>query len=280
MRTAWATLLVGLIACDAPTNLLPDGGIATNGFGQIAPGPLPQSGIGCVVDTHSTMRTDGRLIESLTSNGRLYNFEINGAAWQGNGADVATVAHYAAGPCAGIPAGSCRFDTRAFVNVNGTVLEYITAYGKNWTWNNTIPTDAASDLATSPRYAEACAGRGIGVCTFDTRVFLYDQNQIVESITAYGRIFEITFAGPNGDSPTARNGQDLTTIPQYASGPCQGRAAGSCLFDGRTYLELNGQIVEEVTAYGMVWRLASNGTVIQAGTPLNTLAPWNQGLCR
>src|SRR5262245_62370478 len=51
------------------------------------------------------------------------------------------------------------FDTRAFVNVGGTILEYVTAYGKNWTWNNTVPTDQGSDLATSPRYAEACGGR-------------------------------------------------------------------------------------------------------------------------
>jgi hypothetical protein len=271
-------LVFGLLAaCDAPVTGTP---VIVNPpvtYGATLPGGT------CPVETHSTLRVDGRLIETFTSNGQLFNFETTGAAWPNNGAMLSTVAHYASGPCASAGA-ACRFDTRAFVNYGGQVLEYITAYGKNWTFNNGVATDVGSDLATNPRYAEACGGRQ--PCTFDTRTFVVQDNVYIESITAYGRIFELTFgsAGTGGEYPTARNGQDLTSVSYYAAGPCAGRVPGTCTLDGRTYIELNGQVVEVVTAYGKVWRFNSAGTPVdvngQLGLAMNTLSPWNRGICR
>jgi hypothetical protein len=262
---------------------LPPGATAppavTGTIGVAPPVPVAGSGQNCMIDTHATIRYEGRLLETLTGGGKLFNFELNGVSWPGNGADLTTVPHYAAGPCAGVPAGTCRFDTRAFVNVNGQVLEYISAYGRNWTFDDGIATDSGSDLASSARYYEACAGR-IGACKFDTRMFFYDQGRYIESITAYGRIFEYTFAGEGGEYPTALNGRDLTSIAYYAQGPCAGKGAGQCVFNGRTLLEYNGQTVEVITAYGMVWRFAGGVAVAPSGQPAYAQSPWNQGMCR
>ena len=46
---------------------------------------------------------------------------------------------------------------------------------------------------------------------------------------------------------------DLTSIPRYANGPCQGKAAGSCTFDSRTIATIDGRRIESITAYGKFW---------------------------
>ncbi len=85
--------------------------------------------------------SDGDQIESITAGGRYYNFTWPAAGggplpWGSNGTDLAVVDRYAGtgayagkpAPCAGLPAGSCSFQTRSvYYEEDGDQIESITA---------------------------------------------------------------------------------------------------------------------------------------------------------
>lgn len=195
------------------------------------------------------------LIESITAYGAYYNFsaDLNNAPWPDNGRDLTSVPRFASGPCQGKSAGTCHFDTRLFVTLNGQLVESITAYGKGYNFivdDNYAPAPGNGfDLTTIQRFADGpCLGKSPGSCKFDTRLFVTLNGVLVESITAYGKGYN--FDVDNGYAPYSNNGFDLTTIQRFADGPCVGKAAGSCTLDTRVFVELNGVLVESITAYG------------------------------
>jgi len=172
------------------------------------------------------------------------------------------VARYASGPCSGQPAGECRFDTRTFLPVGNRQVESITAGSRYWNfwaddgspwWGN------GNDLTSVPRYASGpCAGLGSGQCRFDTRTFANFGGRWVESITVGSRYWN--FWADNG-SPWWGNGNDLTSVGRYASGPCAGSGPGQCRFDTRTFVVLGGRLVESITAGSRYWNFwADNGS--------------------
>ena len=83
----------------------------------------------------------------------------------------------------------------------------------------------------------------------------------------------------------ADNGIDLTQVPRYATGPCNGVPFGQCKLATRTYGVANGQTVEIVTARGFVWRWLAGGTsafveVQPSGVPMTNVASWAGGPCQ
>jgi hypothetical protein len=179
--------------------------------------------------------------ESISGYGSYWNFEIENAysPWPSNGSDLTSVPRYADGPCQGRAAGQCAFDTRAFLTVQGHLIESISAYGKYWNFDADDaykPWDGnGSDLTSVPRYANGpCQGRAAGTCVFDTRTFLTVQGRQIESISAYGKYWN--FDSDDAYKPWDGNGSDLTSVPRYANGPCKGRTAGRCVFGTRAIL--------------------------------------------
>jgi Peptidase family M23 len=149
------------------------------------------------------------------------------------------------------PNPTVNFATRTFVDIGGSPVESITAYGKFWNFDvngNPWGTSNGASLHSVARYATGpCAGIPDGQCTFDTRTFAPD---LIESITAYGRFWNFD---ANGNPWGTSNGASLHIVPRYASGPCAGIPDGQCKFDSRTFVNLGGQWVESITAYGKFW---------------------------
>lgn len=254
----------------------------TSATGAGDAGPTTNPASSCSLDTRSFFVVDGRVVESITSGGRLFNFESNGAAWQNNGIDLIDVAGYASGPCRGRARGQCSLDTRTFVPVGNTLVESVTAYGSYWSFNEKGEA-TSTDLALMPRYKAngPCEGRAPGQCSFETRTFITEGGDVIESITAYGRAFNYKLDG----TPLAGNGADLTTIARYAAGPCAGIDAGKCVFSTRVFEEVDGHVLETITAYGKVFRYEANGAAAFAEVQpsrvlLDGIEPWASGVCK
>ena len=136
-------------------------------------------------------------------------------------------------------------------------------------------------MATSPRFRDLCAARPQGTpCAFDTRTFVNVNGQLVESLTADGRYFAFDRNG----NRMPESGTDLSSVPRSASGPCQGRPAGQCMFDTRTDGVSDNKLVEIVTAGGTVWRYLadpqSGFTEIQpSSVPVSNVPTWTTA-CR
>lgn len=216
-------------------------------------GPAPRSR--CRFDSRTFVLSGDVLLESITAYGRYWNFRADdGSPLPGNGADLATVGRYAAGPCAGRPAGACVFDTRTFVMSGDQLLESILGHGRYWnfTLDGAAVAGSGSDLTTVARYASGpCNGRAAGTCAFQTRTMATLGNDTVESITAYGRYWNFVVGQDTALEGNA--GADLSAVARYGNGPCNGRAASTCVFDTRTFVTLGDKRIESITAYGRYW---------------------------
>jgi hypothetical protein len=162
------------------------------------------------------------------------------------------------------PPPACRFDTRAYL---GDGTESITAYGKYWNYDSTSKLVSTGDPVQVPRYASGpCAGKAAGTCALGTRTFLSDGT---ESITVGDDYWNYDGAGN-----LLSNGK-LDAVPRYASGPCLGRAAGSCSFESRTFLP-DG--TESITAYGLYFNYTGAGALISSGD-LTAVPRYASGPC-
>jgi GH25 family lysozyme M1 (1,4-beta-N-acetylmuramidase) len=212
--------------------------------------------------TRTFVDIEGSLVESITAYGRAWNFDANGNPWRpGNGLVLNDVPRYATGPCAAAPYGQCVFDSRTFVNLNGQWVESISAYGKFWNFDlqgNPWGTSNGSSLHSVARYAAGpCAGVPDGQCKFDTRTFVALNGQLVESISAYGKFWNFD---ANGNPWGTSNGANLQSVARYAAGPCAGIPDGQCTFESRTFVVLNGEMVESISAYGQYWNYRLDGS--------------------
>jgi hypothetical protein len=281
-----------------------------------APGTVAGVGVGagtCAFDTRTVVQDQGgHFVEIITSRGRLFEFEngvplqpgtsfvtpafaptvpiapgmpvapaMPGAVVGAGAVDLTSVPLYAQGPCAGLAPGMCAFDTHAFVLLPpGRLLEYVTAGGRQWVFESSQMTGAGLPLTAIPRYQPICgafAGATGGLCVFDTRVFVKMGDQIIESITAYGRLFELDIEG----NPLPNTGLDLTQSPKYASGPCQGSAPGQCALETRSYEPgPGGQLVETITSRGMLFTFqADTGAPAAPAVPMASRPYWAAGPC-
>ncbi|KAB8145948.1 hypothetical protein F8S13_02405 [Chloroflexia bacterium SDU3-3] len=245
-------------------------------------GPCAYSGgAPCRFDTRTffTM-SNGQVVESITAYGRIWNYDANTlAAWgSDNGKLLTNIARFQqanGGPCA---AGqTCVLDTRMFfLTSTGQRVESITAYGKGY--NYYVDTGAAYgtlgfSLSSVARYYSSANGSpndpcefaaSAASCVFDSRaLYISPSGQRVETITAYGRIWN--FDADTGAVLTnwIANGTDLTTIDRYRTGPCQGMAAYTCKLDSRTfYTNSSGTRFESI--------YESNIYTLPTATPTNT----------
>jgi hypothetical protein len=317
VKLSGCLFLVGGVACSIETPRVDQTGL--NQTGTPGVGLPVGTGVDlnpCAIDTRTVVENQGHFIEVITSRGRLFEFE-NGAPIQAGvgfaptpgygyppvaspyppvtpytgvpavvpaigAVDLMSIPLYAQGPCAGFTPGACVFDTHAFVRLPGNRLaEYITANGRQWVFENNQMTGAGLPLQTIPRYQQICgpvAATG-APCIFDTRVFLKIGNQLVESITAYGRRFELNLDG----APLPNTGMDLMQSPRYAAGPCQGAPPGACILETRTFEPgLGGQLVETITSRGFLFTyLAETGADVQPPVAIMMAKPhWTNGPCR
>jgi hypothetical protein len=111
-------------------------------------------------------RTFGRLgkdspiwVESITADGKGYNFDENGTPSGGNGFDLKSIARFAQGPCANVPAGTpCQFTARTFHPVLTSIvegaswLEWVVRDGFVWVFDlNGEPRDSNTYQRTGSR---------------------------------------------------------------------------------------------------------------------------------
>lgn len=252
----------------------------------------PVNPLSCQVDTRVVVENAGHFIEILTSRGRLFEYDngvpvqttigapaISFTGMPTTGIELTSVPLYAQGPCLGAGPTQCVFDTHAFVRLpEGRLLEYVTAAGRQWVYENNQMTGAGVPLAAIPRYRPVCAAAAAygAPCIFDTRVFVKQGPEVVESITAYGRSFELDINGnvlPNA-------GIDLMQSPRYAAGPCQGMAPGGCILETRAFEPMNGQLVETITSRGFFYTYnAETGAPLQPPLPMTQRPHWATGPC-
>jgi arylsulfatase A-like enzyme len=151
------------------------------------------------LDTRDYLNINGQTVESITANGRYWNFYLNGNALaSNNGSLLTSVSRYIdpingkPAPCSfSLPGELCKFDSRTHITLSdGRTVESITAYGRFWNFvgDTALAVSNGDRLTTVPRYAKGpCAYAAGELCKFDTRSHFKYNEQIVESITAYGR---------------------------------------------------------------------------------------------
>lgn len=184
--------------------------------------------------------------------GKTYNIPLNRDKVKGHGERAST-------PCPGkvlgklpeilrlanTPSKPIRFSSRTFVTINGTQVESISAYEKVWNFDVNKPWGGRNGdtLSSVKRYSAPggpCAGRSSN-CEFDTRTFI---NGKIESITVGNQIWDAVGSGYRK--------RPISGFNHYRFGPCQGRTS-SCKFDTRTFVYLEGEWVESISAYGRAW---------------------------
>jgi hypothetical protein len=197
----------------------------------------PCYGLGAGQCRFST-RTFNQGVESITANGKAYNYFTDGTPWPQNGGALSAVARFQSGPCAGHP-DDCDFETRTFVTMtDGTLVESITAYGKAYNFSHNTATNTwdpwpsnGADLTTIAQYTATspgpagtlpgpCTGRQPGDCHFDTR----DWTPAGDTITAYGNIYR--FSTTDVQVPGYDNLAICSWYPDgwqchYREGPCR-----------------------------------------------------------
>lgn len=139
----------------------------------------------------------------------------------------------------------CRFDTRAFIEVGGMLVESVTAYGRYWNYDASTGTVLSNGALAGPeaaRYAAICSGQP--VCVFDTRTMTGSAAAPVESITAFDHYHDIALDG----TPIASG--LLSSVARYRPICALARDAAHCTFDTRNVIGRGGTQVETITAYG------------------------------
>ena len=224
----------------------------------------------CTFDSRGFFRIGAETWESISAYGRYWNFKLDETPVDLAG-DLGQVGRYASGPCSGQGALACVFGTRAQFQNGPELWESVSAYGKYWNFriDGSVVDGSGSDLTSVKRYsAGPCAGAAAGTCTFDTRTQAQIGPELWESITAHGKYWNFRFDG----SPVDGSGSDLTSVTRYAFGPCVGKAAGTCTFDTRTFVMLNGQYLESITAYGRYWNFPAGSDAALEGDAGGDLA--------
>lgn len=153
----------------------------------------------CVFEVRSHLATAGGTLETIFSQGRAFNY-LNGTPTSIYGQSIRTFTKYDT-MCddAGVTPGSqCIVDTRTFFTANSQSIESITLKGRLFQFNPNGSAYSVNnvDLRSIPQYATGpCSYAPANQpCTFDSRVFVTINGQQVESITAYGRYFNVVGA--------------------------------------------------------------------------------------
>ena len=223
-------------------------GMALSAVPRYAAGPCSgQPADACNFDTRTFVTLFGQLVESVTAYGKSWNWWVDA---QGNyapaeqGLDLDAVPRFHAGPCAyKPPGGPCAFETRTFVDFDGKLIESITAYGRYWNFDAYEPWTAwptnGSLLSEVSRYADGpCHDRPGAQCRWDSRTFAVQGGQLVEIITALGRLWKWSLTrDPQGNfvyTPTAESGSPLAAVERFARGPCVGQ--GECVLSTYTFV--------------------------------------------
>lgn len=109
----------------------------------------------CKLDTRTFAKIGNDVIESITAYGRRWQYNLDGMRLPDSGVDLATIPHYAAGPCMGRAPGQCIFETRAYEVIGGQLTESITANGMVWRFNalTNAPVQPGTPIMSTPHWA-------------------------------------------------------------------------------------------------------------------------------
>lgn len=179
------------------------------------------------------------------------------------------------GPCsadAGTTKAGCSIDSIGqYVDSAGTLTESVFAYGYLWQFDAAgHQIGRARKLRVLPRYAYGPCQYAPAdqECTIDSSTVLdYPGFGYLESITAYGRYWNLDFGG----SSLAGSGTLLSSVARFANGPCAYAGSAPCRFDTRNLLVEPewGGLTESITAYGRYWVFDASGSQIETNTLLS-----------
>lgn len=104
----------------------------------------------CHFETRAFIEVDDRVVETVTVNGRLYQYYRDGSRFSSNGTDLTAIPRYAVGPCAGRAAGSCKLDSRTYGVYENQLVEVVSLGGSIWRWfaNDQRPLGTANPIGT------------------------------------------------------------------------------------------------------------------------------------
>lgn len=183
------------------------------------------------------------------------------------------------GPCVNHNT-DCKFDSRTFVKIGNNLWESVTAYGRFWNWDGLDRTtvSSAASLDSIPKYNQPngpCYNNPN--CIFDTRTFVNVGSQVWESMTAYGKYYNLD----SKDGHLLNNGI-LADITRYREICSQTPNPNLCKFDTRTYVTIGDNYIESITAYGKFWNFKADGTPFGNlnGSLLSSVNRYRDGPCQ
>jgi len=233
---------------------------------------------GCNIESRTVVRIGGQLVESISTNGRYFNFDMPAGGFSGGGIHSGWVGQLINNPSSGaarffktFPNGSspclgadtCKFTTRTFYNELGTgrQLESITVGSKYFNYDGETPV-ASGDVL----YIYANAFTPVSV---DTRAISTDNGYYTHRVTIGNTGYD-TQVLPNGGQTLVRQFALNTEYPyicSYASSP------SNCKFDTRNfYVNDAGVSIESITAYGRIWDINATTRAVIQTAPLTSVS--------
>lgn len=187
--------------------------------------------------------------------------------------------------CPSDPPPTCKLDVRSWAG-GYAQEEHIAAHGKGYAYdangNDVPPFINPTDLTAIDSLAQPqapCAGRAPGTCQLDTYTWWAGDALNPErlDVTAYGKAY--TFNKDGSLVMGFNQGTDLTTLEPFATGPCAGRAVGTCQLDTYAWNSANGNL--EITGYGKAWLYDPNWQPIAGyqGLDLTKVSALANGPC-
>lgn len=205
----------------------------------------------CHFDTRSIrVESNGDIVVSITAYGKYWTYNQTTQTIIAEKQEMTAVSRWMGtnGPCTNRTVGTCLFDTRSIVMENGRNKEYITAYGKWWKFDlldSSGDPNNGKNLTAIARFASGpCVGLTLDNCSLDTYTLFWNGTLLGESITAYGKYWNINQDG----SGTASGPLESLVRFTATNGPCQGWPAGFCTIRTRTLrYDSSNHLIESIT---------------------------------
>ena len=165
--------------------------------------------------------------------------------------------------------------TLAYAVMQGSQVESVSAQGRYWNFqdaNHNPWNSNGNTLAGEARYRDGpCVYANSATCEFETRTLrISTGGNILESITAYGRLFDFV-----DNAPVTGTGQLLSSMPLYAPVCAYASTTQPCHFDARSVTDSQFGLADVVFAYGRMFAFVQGGLSNTGGTLLDSFSPYS-----